>query len=119
MNEMHAVIGYLPDATAKAASQGNHKAPLEVRMEQGKDDMLVRIEAADVLGVLLGASSKGETGVQIFVKPNANINSITTGVAADLALQPIRDSSLFRFRPPINVIYIDPQLAPKLLALKP
>jgi hypothetical protein len=117
MSEMHAVVGYLPDTTAKAASQGHLKAPLEVRLEQGKDEMHVRIDGSDVIGVLLGASGKGETSVQVFVKPNAKIETIARGAAADLALQPIRDSSLFRFRPPINVIYFDPRLVQKLVAL--
>jgi hypothetical protein len=117
MKEMHAVIGYLPDATAKAASQGHLEAPLEVRMEQGKDDTHVKIDGSDVIGVLPGASHKGETSVQVFVKPNAKIDTITRGTAADLVLQPIRDSSLFRFRPPVNSIFIDPQLVQKLVAL--
>jgi hypothetical protein len=33
-------------------------------------------------------------------------------------LQPIRDSNLFRFRSPVNKIFIDPQLVKKLVALK-
>src|SRR5438552_6676339 len=101
MNEMHAVVGYLPDALAKAASQGQLKTPLEVRMEQGKDEALVKIDGGDVIGVLLGGSQKGETSVQVFVRSNAKIDTIIRGSAADLVLQPIRDFSLFRFRPPL------------------
>jgi hypothetical protein len=118
MNEMHAVIGYLPDATAKAASQGPLTAPLEVRMEQGKDEIHVRIDGSDVIGVLLGASDKGETRVQVFVKPTAKIDTVTRGTVADLVLQPIRDSSLFRFGHPVNSIFIDPQFVQKLIALQ-
>ena len=118
MNEMHAVVGYLPDAIAKAASHGDHKAPLEVRIEQGKDNMLVRIDGGDILGVLLGASNKGETSVQVFVKPKANIDTISRGVVADLVLHPIRDINLFRFGYHPNVIYIDPQLVKKLVAFQ-
>jgi hypothetical protein len=118
MSEMHAVVGYLPDATAKAASQGHHKAPLEVRLEQGKDEMHVRIDPGDIIGVLLGASNKGETGVQVFVKPSAKIDTVTRGAVADFVLQPIRDLSLLRLRPPINVIYFDPRLVQKLVALQ-
>lgn len=118
MSEMHAVIGFLPEATAKAASQGNVRGTLAVRVESGKDDTQVRIEAGDILGVLLGASRSGETSVQVLVKPTAKIETVTTGPTADFVLQPIRDPNLFRFRPPINVIYIDPQQVQKLTALK-
>jgi hypothetical protein len=118
MSEMHAVIGYLPDATAKAASQGNVKGTLAVRVDPGTDDTQVKIEASDVLGVLLGASRNGETSVQVLVKPTAKVDTITTGATADLVLQPIRDANLFRFRSPVNKIFIDPQLVKKLTALK-
>ena len=117
MSEMHAIVGFLPDAMAKAASQGHHKEPLEVRMEHGSDEMHVKVNAGDVIGVLMGASQKGETSVQVFVKPNAKIDTITRGGAADLFLRPIRDSSLFRFRPPINVIFLDPRFVQKLVEL--
>jgi len=117
MNAMHAVVGYLPEAIAKTASQGHLKTPLEVRMEQGSDEMHVSIQAGDVIGVLLGATQKGETSVQVLVKPNAKLDTVARGTAADLVLQPIRDPGLFRFRPPINVIYYDPRLVEKLVAL--
>ena len=118
MSEMHAVVGFLPDATAKAASQGHNKAPLEVRMEQGSDAMHVRIDSGDVIGVLLGASNKGETSVQVFVKPTAKLDTVARGAAADLLLKPIRDTSLFWFRPPINKIFVDPRVVQKLVALQ-
>jgi hypothetical protein len=118
MSEMHAVIGYLPDAAAKAASQGNVTGTLAVRVEPGKDETQVKIEGSDILGVLLGASKNGETSVQVLVKPTAKIGAVKTGATADFVLQPIRDSNLFHFRPPVNVIFIDPQLAKKLTAIK-
>lgn len=117
MSEVHAVIGYLPDATAKAAAQGQLKEPLHVRLEQGKDDQHVKIDYADVLGVLTGASQKGETTVQILLKPGAKIDTVARGTATDL-LRPIVDRGLFPFRPPINVIFIDPQLVNKFTALQ-
>jgi hypothetical protein len=118
MSEMHAVIGYLPDAIAKAASAGDVKDALAVRVDPGTDEAQVRIEASDVLGVLLGASRNGETSVQVLVKPTAKVDTISTGATADLVLQPIRDANLFRFRSPVNKIFIDPQLVNKLTALK-
>jgi len=117
MNEMHAVVGFLPDAAAKAAAQGHPKTALEVRLDQGSDEMHVSIQPGDVIGVLLGPSQKGETAVQVLVKPDAKLNTVTRGTAADLLLKPIRDPGLFRLRPPVNVIYYDPRLVQKLVDL--
>ena len=116
MSEVHAVVGYLPDATAKAAAQGNLKEALQVRLEQGKDDHHVKINHADVLGVLTGASSKGETSVQVLLKPSAKIDTVSRSSAAEF-LRPIHDLNLFPWRVPINRIFIDPQLVNKLTAL--
>jgi hypothetical protein len=118
MNEVHAVIGYLPDETARAASSGKLDAPLEVRLEHGNDDAHVKIMASDVIGVLLGASKKGETSVQVFVNPKAKMDTITRGVASDLFANAIRDFSLFRLRPHLNSIFIDPQIVQKLVDLQ-
>jgi hypothetical protein len=117
MKQMHAVVGFLPDAIAKAlASKGYQESHLNVRMEHGSDEMHVTIHAADVLGVLSGASQKGETAVQIFVKDDARIDTVASSPVSDL-LRPIRDLSFFRLRPPINVIYYDPRLVDKLVQL--
>jgi len=118
MSEVHAVVGYLPDAAAKAAAQGQLKDALQVRLEQGSDEMHVKINYADVLGVLTGASAKGETSVQVLLKPGAKVDTVSRGAAADLFLRPIRDLNLFPFRVPINRIFIDPQLVQKLIGLQ-
>ncbi len=116
MKEMHAVVGYLPDAVAKAWAGKHQQEPLNVRLEQGSDDMHVSIRAADVVGVLVGASQKGETAVQIILKDDAKVDTVWRGTTSEL-LRPIRDLSIFKFRPPINVIYFDPRLVDKLVQL--
>jgi hypothetical protein len=118
MNSVHAVIGYLPDAIAKACASGQHKDPLQVRLEQGNDHIHVKINPNDVTGVLLGASQKGETSVQVFVKDNTKLDTVFQATAVDIALRPISDFGFGRLRPPINVIYIDPQFIKKLVDLK-
>ncbi len=115
MNAMHAVVGFLPDAVAKASASGQHKEPLQVRLEQGNDQIHAQVHPNDVLGVLLGASQKGETSVQIFVKDDAKVDMVFQGKALDLALQPIKDLSIVWQRPPINVIYIHPQFMKQLV----
>ena len=116
MKEMHAVVGYLPDAVAKAWAGKHQQEALNVRLEQGSDQMHVSIRAADVVGVLVGASQKGETAVQIILKDDAKVDTISHGTPSEL-LRPIRDLSIFKFRPPINAIFFDPRLVDKLVQL--
>lgn len=108
MAEVHAVVGYLPDATAKSLATGNYgSGPIEVRLESG-EELHVRIDPKDVAGVLLGASKKGESGVQVFLNDNAKVETVARGLAADFRLKPIRDLALWHFRPPLVVIYAAP-----------
>jgi hypothetical protein len=117
MNEMHAVIGYLPDAAAKAAAKGGLKEPLRVSLEQGKDNAQVHIEPGDVLGVMMGPSQKGETSVQILLKPGASVQTVSRSAATDW-LRGIPDWSLVNpGRPPIVVIYVHPQYVKQLVDL--
>ena len=116
MAEVHAVIGYLPDADAKALAAGKLQGPVEVRTDPGSDAMHVRIEPKDIAGVLLGSSKKGETGVQVFLKDKAKVETVTRGLAEALRLRPITDLTLWPFRPPIAVIYASPIRIKDLIA---
>jgi hypothetical protein len=118
MKEINAVVGYLPDKVAKGiGSQGRYTEPLEVKMDRGSDNaMHVRIRPDDIAGVLVGASQKGETGVQVFLKDGAQVETVARGAVSDF-LTPIRDLSFIRFRPPINVIYVNPQFIDRLVDL--
>jgi hypothetical protein len=118
MKEMNAVVGYLPDSVAKVvAAKDRHEQVLEVRMERGSDEMQVKINPSDVAGVLLGSSRDGETGVQVFLKEGASVDVVAHGAASDLVLRPIRDLSLVKARPPVNMIFLDAQLLNKLVLL--
>lgn len=110
MKEMHAVVGYVPDkiATALAAGKSYGEGPVLVRLEAGSDDLHVKIDSKDIRAVLLGPSTKGETGVQVFLNDKVRIDTIAGGLAGDF-LRPIRDLSFLKWRLPINVIYIDPR----------
>jgi hypothetical protein len=118
MKEMNAVVGYLSDQVARRiSSKGGPTEPLEIKLERGGEgDMHVRIQPSDVAGVLVGASKKGETSVQVILKDNATVETFTRGSVADF-LKPIRDFSFIKFRPPINVIYVDAQFVDKLVTL--
>jgi hypothetical protein len=118
MKEMNAVVGYLPDKAAKSlGSQGQYTEALEIKMERGSDnDMHVRIRPGDIAGVLMGASQKGETSVQVFLKENATVETFSRNLVSDF-LKPIKDFSFIKYRPPINVIYVHPQFIDKLVDL--
>jgi hypothetical protein len=116
MAEVTAVVGYMPDADAKAlASAKDPKAQILVRLERGSDEMHVRIDPKDVAGTLLGASKKGETAVQVFLRDKAAVETVSRGIASDLVLRPIKDPTFFPGRPPIVVIYAHPRLVLQLV----
>jgi hypothetical protein len=117
--ETNAVVGYVPDAVAKQIQSNKPSGgALEVKLEREKDqDTHVRIRPDDVLGVLLGASQKGLTGVQVFLKENATVETFSRGLASDF-LKPIRDFSFIKWwRPPYNVIYVHPNYLDQLQQL--
>jgi len=115
MPEVNAVVGYLPDAAAKALAAGKSKGPVEVRLEPGSE-LYVRIDPKDIAGTLLGASKKGETGVQVFLNDKANVETVSRGLAADFRLRPIKDFTIGPLRPPIVAIYASPQLIKDLIS---
>jgi hypothetical protein len=116
MAEVNAVVGYLPDAAAKALASGKYPdGSVEVRLEPGNDNLHVRIDPKDIAGVLLGASKKGESGVQVFLNDKANVETVARGLADDFRLRPIKDPILWPYRPPIVVIYAPPTLINELV----
>jgi hypothetical protein len=117
MKEINAVVGYVSSSVAKALGAGRYGSdPVEVRLEAGSDDLHVRVNPKDIRAVIVGAAKKGETGVQVFLNDKAKVDTVSRGAAADF-LRPIRDLSLLRLRPPINVIYVDPQWLDRLVEL--
>lgn len=118
MAEMNAVVGYLSDKAAKAlSSKGQYAEPLEIKLERGGDnDLHVRIRPDDIAGVLIGASLKGETGVQVLLKETATVETFSRGLVSDF-LKPIRDFSFIKYRPPLVSIFVAPQLIDKLVDL--
>ena len=108
MAEVNAVIGFLPDAAAKSLALGKASGDsVEVRLDVDSGSY-VRINSKDVAGALLGASKKGQTGVQVFLNDKAQVETITRGLATDFRLWPIKDPILWPTRPPIVVIYAPP-----------
>ena len=104
----YAVIGYVTDEVAKSLGAQGHGKPLEVRIERGSDQEVVRIPPEAIAGVLHGASEGGETGVQVLLKDDGKVETLSRSVAKELYLRRIGDTSINIPRLPINVIYADP-----------
>jgi hypothetical protein len=115
MAEVTAVIGYMPDAEARALAAGKGKDAVQIRLERGSDDVHVRLAAKDIAGTLLGASKKGETAVQVFLRDKAAVETVNRGIASDLLLRPIRDFTFVNWRPPLVSIFASPQLIDHLV----
>jgi hypothetical protein len=104
----YAVIGFVPDEVARSIGKQGYGKALEIRTERGKDHEVIHIQPDHIVGVLQGASQGGETGVQVILKENATVQTVSRGVSSELRLRPITDLSTIIHKPPIFVIYIDP-----------
>jgi hypothetical protein len=115
-----AVLGYVQDDVARswgAQGQGYAKGnPLELRLDRGADHEIVRIPPESIAGILQGASHGGETSVQVLLREDAQLETVSRTSVSSL-LRGISDRSLTFKVPTWNVIYADPQLTAKLTDL--
>jgi hypothetical protein len=63
----------------------------------------------------VGSSSKGETGVQVFLNDKAKVETVSRGVASELFLRTIKDLTFYPYRPPLVSIYANPGLIKQLV----
>jgi hypothetical protein len=110
----YAVLGYVPDQVAKSLGSQAHGQAIELRVERGKDHEVIRIQPHDVAGVLHGASHNGETSVQVLLKENAQVETVSRGVAGDLFLRQIKDPVTVIPRNNIYAIYVDHKYLTKI-----
>jgi hypothetical protein len=118
MSEVNAVIGYLPDAAAKALATGRSSGPVEIRLAPGSDDVSARIDPKYISGTLLGASKKGETAVQVFLTDKATVETVSRASAVDLRLRPIRDLAFWPHGPVVVSIFAPPNWINQLVDLQ-
>lgn len=115
-----AVLGYVKDDVARSwGDQGQEYSrgtPLELRIDRGGDHEIVRIPSNSIAGVLRGASQGGETSVQVLLREDAQIETVSRTSVSDL-LRGISDKSLTFKQPTWNVIYADPQITARLTEL--
>jgi hypothetical protein len=107
-DSMYAVIGYVPDEVAKSLGAKGYGKALELRIKRGSDHQIVRVQPDQIAGVLHGASQGGETGVQVFLKENATVETLSRGIASDLHLRGISDPNIWWYQPPVVSIFASP-----------
>jgi hypothetical protein len=75
MKEAFAVTGYVPD---KALQELDSKrtGKIDVRVERGSDEVVMRVDHAQVEEIRTGASIKNETLVQIILRRNAAVETV-------------------------------------------
>jgi len=110
MSASQSVIGYIPDKTVEELRQSGKlgaKDLIEIPLEAGKQESLLRVRHQDVEELRLGPSRDGHTSVQIVLKPGAQYEYTRTATAD---LQALRDPGLlFPFWPGVIVIYVRPR----------
>ncbi len=111
MQVAHSVIGFVPDDEAKRLQAGGSDV-VEVPIQAGKRETLVRIKQQDVDEVRLGPSRGGHTSVQLMLKPGASYDYVLKPSADDF-MQIFEPGLHYGGRPPINVIMV-PNLSQKV-----
>ncbi len=110
MKEAIAVVGYVASDVAKRLSSKDSKYTdkIEVRVGQGSDELLVRVDPSHVVEVRTGASSKGETGIQLILRDAADVETVTRATLNKQGIARLRDPLLSFpiIRPPYTVIYV-------------
>ena len=108
----YAVIGYVSDEVAKSLRGEGYGKALELRTKRGSDHQIVRVQPDQIAGILHGASQGGETGVQVFLKENATVETVSRGIASDLHLRGISDPNVWWHQPPVVSIFVPPNNPP-------
>jgi hypothetical protein len=95
MKEAIAVTGFVPDHLARtlAARQGG---AIDIRPERGLNEVVMRVDGRDVDEVRTGASTQGETLVQLILRPDAPVQTVINSVANPLGLARLQDPILSR-----------------------
>ena len=76
MREAYAVTGYVPsDVANKLKSKTPGK--IQVSPERGIREVFMEVEGADVTDVRVGAASGGETLVQLILRDEAPVHTVT------------------------------------------
>ena len=77
--EAYAVIGYVPDQVAAQLSSPERQQSgetVDVKVERGFDEVVMRVNLADVVEIRSGASRKSETLVQLMLRDGFKVETV-------------------------------------------
>ena len=95
LKEAYAITGYVADdIAAKLSAYGS--GHVHVKPERGYDDVLMRVDAADVQELRTGSSVQGETLVQLILREGAVVETVIRTTADAKGVTRFHDPALTR-----------------------
>jgi len=94
MREAYAVTGYVPNDVAKKL-KAKTPGTVEVSPERGVHPVFMQVDGADVTDVRVGATSGDQTLVQLILRDEAAVHTVTR-LAAAKGVNAFLDPSLAR-----------------------
>lgn len=95
--EVYAVTGYVKDSLAgqlKTQEHWSNIGMVEVNVERGFDEVMMRVNLGDVTEVRTGASIKGETLVQFILRDAFNVETVIRTTADIKGITRLYDPTL-------------------------
>ncbi len=74
-SEAFAVTGYVPDKALQELESGLN-GKIDVRVERNSDEVVMRVDRADVAEIRVGASARNETIVQVILRAGAAVETV-------------------------------------------
>jgi hypothetical protein len=75
MKEAFAVTGYLPDKALQDL-ESSRTGKIDVRVERGSDEVVMRVDQADIEEIRTGVSVKNESLVQVILRADAAVKTV-------------------------------------------
>lgn len=108
MREAFAITGFVSNGVAKQLqSRKGGSGTIEVKLERGNSPVLVKVDSAAVQEVRTGASSKGETGIQLILHENASVETVLSTSLNKDGIARLTDPLVYwKIRPPVFKIMV-------------
>jgi hypothetical protein len=95
MKEAFAVTGYVADDIANQL-QAKGSGKIDVKVERGYEEIMMRVDQADVVEVRIGSSVNNEALVQLILRDGATVETVIRTPANTKGLSRFHDPILAR-----------------------
>ncbi len=106
MAERFAVTGYVSDAVA-GRLKAKGKGKIDVKPERGYDEVVMRVDVANVAEVRTGSSAQGETLVQLILRDGTPVETVIRTTANVQGITRFQDPTLARLTAAATVKVIE------------